>query len=127
MVGKTALGKYRLLRSIGSGSNAEVFLAEPLRAPEYRVVVKRRQNFFASRRQHAKGWCGPERSLRGRSYPARKFGLGGNDRPLGLQNAIIEIADRRPSAERIHCRTAATAQRAKRAGGLQIDIGFEFL
>ncbi len=41
MVGKTALGKYRLLRSIGSGSNAEVFLAEPLRAPEYRVVVKR--------------------------------------------------------------------------------------
>jgi serine/threonine protein kinase len=41
MVGKTALGRYRLLRSLGSGSNAEVFLAEPLRAPEYRVVVKR--------------------------------------------------------------------------------------
>ena len=41
MVGKTALGKYRLLRVLGSGSNAEVFLAEPVRAPEFRVVVKR--------------------------------------------------------------------------------------
>lgn len=41
MVGKTALGKYKLLRSLGSGSNAEVFLAEPIRFPEYRVVVKR--------------------------------------------------------------------------------------
>jgi serine/threonine protein kinase len=41
MVGKTALGRYRLLRSLGSGSNAEVFLAQPLRFPEYRVVVKR--------------------------------------------------------------------------------------
>ena len=41
MVGKTALGKYRLLRSLGSGSNAEVFLAEPIFHPQYRVVVKR--------------------------------------------------------------------------------------
>ncbi len=41
MVGKTALGRYRLLRSLGSGSNAEVFLAEPIYHPQYRVVVKR--------------------------------------------------------------------------------------
>src|SRR5262245_13499296 len=41
MVGKIALGKYRLLRSLGQGSNAEVFLAEPTRYPNYRVVVKR--------------------------------------------------------------------------------------
>ena len=41
MVGKTALGKYRLLRSLGSGSNGEAFLAEPVKFPEYRVVVKR--------------------------------------------------------------------------------------
>jgi serine/threonine protein kinase len=40
MIGKTALGKYRLIRSLGSGSNAEVFLAEPL-GPGDRVVVKR--------------------------------------------------------------------------------------
>jgi serine/threonine protein kinase len=41
MVGKVALGKYRLLRSLGSGSNGEAFLAEPLRFPQSRVVVKR--------------------------------------------------------------------------------------
>jgi eukaryotic-like serine/threonine-protein kinase len=41
MVGQTALGKYRLLRSLGSGSNGEAFLAEPVKFPEYRVVVKR--------------------------------------------------------------------------------------
>ncbi|QJW99818.1 serine/threonine protein kinase [Frigoriglobus tundricola] len=41
MVGKTALGRYRLLRSLGSGSNAEVFLAEPLRGAGDTVVVKR--------------------------------------------------------------------------------------
>ena len=40
MVGKVALGKYRLLRSLGSGSNGEAFLAVPVRFPEYRVVVK---------------------------------------------------------------------------------------
>ncbi len=41
MAGTTALGKYRLLHALGSGSNAEVFLAEPLNHPNYRVVVKR--------------------------------------------------------------------------------------
>ena len=43
MLGKTALGKYRLVRLLGQGSNAEVFLAEPLRhGPP--VVVKRIQD-----------------------------------------------------------------------------------
>ena len=41
MVGKIALGKYRLLRSLGAGSNAEVFLAEVIRSPKDWVVVKR--------------------------------------------------------------------------------------
>ena len=41
MVGKIALGKYRLLRSLGAGSNAEVFLAEVVRSPKEWVVVKR--------------------------------------------------------------------------------------
>lgn len=41
MLGKIALGRYRLVRSLGSGSNAEVFLAEPLHGPGEWVVVKR--------------------------------------------------------------------------------------
>jgi hypothetical protein len=41
MVGKIALGKYRLLQSLGSGSNGEVYYAEPIQFPEFRVVVKR--------------------------------------------------------------------------------------
>ncbi len=40
MLGQVALGKYRLLRPLGRGSNAEVFLAEPIREPGNRVVVK---------------------------------------------------------------------------------------
>ena len=47
MLGKTALGKYRLVRLLGQGSNAEVFLAEPLRhGPS--VVVKRIQDHIVA-------------------------------------------------------------------------------
>lgn len=41
MLGQKAIGKYRLLSLLGSGSNGEVFLAEPIRFPKQRVVVKR--------------------------------------------------------------------------------------
>lgn len=41
MLGKTALGRYRMVRLLGSGSNAEVFLAEPLRSGDDWAVVKR--------------------------------------------------------------------------------------
>src|SRR4051812_27602496 len=41
MLGKLALGKYRLIRPLGSGSNAEVFLAESTQSPHGQVVVKR--------------------------------------------------------------------------------------
>jgi serine/threonine protein kinase len=44
MLGKSALGKYTLLKSLGSGSNAEVYLAQPVRYPDHRVVVKRIHN-----------------------------------------------------------------------------------
>jgi serine/threonine protein kinase len=41
MLGKTVFGRYRLVRSLGSGSNAEVFLAEPLTGTGDWVVIKR--------------------------------------------------------------------------------------
>jgi len=37
----TALGKYRLLKPLGRGSNAEVFLAQSVYDPSQQVVVKR--------------------------------------------------------------------------------------
>ena len=40
MVGRTALGKYKLLKPLGAGSNAEVFLAQPGKGGPP-VVVKR--------------------------------------------------------------------------------------
>jgi serine/threonine protein kinase len=47
MLGQTALGKYRLARLLGQGSNADVFLAEPLRhGPP--VVVKRIHSHIVS-------------------------------------------------------------------------------
>ena len=48
MLGKDALGKYRLLRQIGSGGNASVFLAAPLNYPNRRVVVKRIHDHIAA-------------------------------------------------------------------------------
>ena len=41
MVGKTALGRYRLRRPLGQGSNAQVYLADCLDDPPRQVVVKR--------------------------------------------------------------------------------------
>ncbi len=41
MLGKTALGKYQLVRSLGRGSNAEVFLAQMVHEPGPPVVIKR--------------------------------------------------------------------------------------
>ena len=51
MLGKIALGKYRLLRRLGNGSNAEVFLAQPVSGGDRQVVVKR---IFPHVAQHPK-------------------------------------------------------------------------
>lgn len=41
MIGRTMLGRYRIDRFLGAGSNADVFLAQPLHPPMMPVVVKR--------------------------------------------------------------------------------------
>jgi serine/threonine protein kinase len=69
MVGKTALGKYRLLRSLGSGSNAEVFLAEPLGFETHRVVVKRIHDQVVARPHFRKLFDAEVRSMANFSHP----------------------------------------------------------
>ncbi|MCZ2343970.1 MAG: serine/threonine protein kinase [Bacteroidales bacterium] len=41
VIGMTALGRYQILRFLGAGSNADVFLARPTTPPHTPVVVKR--------------------------------------------------------------------------------------
>jgi serine/threonine protein kinase len=69
MLGKTALGKYRLLRPLGSGSNAEVFLAEPVRYPNYRVVVKRIHDHVARHPKFRQLFEAEVRSLANFTHP----------------------------------------------------------
>ncbi len=69
MVGQTALGKYRLLKPLGSGSNGEVFLAEPLRYPNFRVVVKRVHDHAANHPKFRQLFEAEVRSMRNFSHP----------------------------------------------------------
>lgn len=41
IIGSTALGRYQILRFLGAGSNADVYLARPVTPPHTPVVVKR--------------------------------------------------------------------------------------
>jgi hypothetical protein len=69
MVGKTALGRYRLLRSLGSGSNGEAFLAQPLQFPEYRVVVKRIHDHAAAHPKFRQQFEAEVRSMANFDHP----------------------------------------------------------
>ena len=69
MLGKLALGKYRLLQSLGSGSNAEVFLAEPADHPNYRVVVKRVHDHIVTHPKFRKLFDAEVRSMANFSHP----------------------------------------------------------
>ncbi|MBX9624506.1 MAG: serine/threonine protein kinase [Gemmataceae bacterium] len=69
MLGTLALGKYRLLRPLGAGSNAAVYLAEPADRPGERVVVKRVRPEAAAHPTFARLFAAEVRSLAGLAHP----------------------------------------------------------
>ena len=69
MLGTLALGKYRLLRPLGAGNNAAVFLAEPAACPSERVVVKRVHPHVAAHPTFRRMFAAEVRSLAELSHP----------------------------------------------------------
>ncbi|MBX9583810.1 MAG: serine/threonine protein kinase [Gemmataceae bacterium] len=69
MFGTVALGKYRLLRPLGAGTNAAVYLAEPVGRPGERVVVKRVHPEAAAHPTFARLFAAEVRSLANLAHP----------------------------------------------------------
>jgi serine/threonine protein kinase len=84
MLGKKALGKYRLVRSLGSGSNGEAFLAEPVDQPGSNVVVKRVHDHVVSHHKFRQLFEAEVRSMAEFAHPyAVRFLDASLDDPLG--------------------------------------------
>lgn len=84
MVGTKALGKYRLLRLLGRGSNAEVFLAQPLHDPDKRVVVKRIHDHIVSDPKFRQMFDAEVRSMAKFTHPySTRFLEAALDDPIG--------------------------------------------
>jgi serine/threonine protein kinase len=83
MLGNTALGKYRIVRSLGRGSNAEVFLADPIRhGPP--VVVKRIHDHIVQHPKFRQLFEAEVRSMANFCHPyAVEFLEAAIDDPLG--------------------------------------------
>jgi serine/threonine protein kinase len=84
MIGKIALGKYRLQQSLGQGSNGEVFLAEPFQQPTTLVVVKRIHDHVVEHPKFRQLFEAEVRSMARFSHPyAVQFLEASIDDPLG--------------------------------------------
>lgn len=84
MIGKTALGKFRLVRSLGKGSNAEVFLAEPTYCPSQLVVVKRIHDHVVTHEKFRQLFNAEVKSMSRFSHPyAVQFLEAAIDDPIG--------------------------------------------
>jgi len=84
MLGTKTDRNYRVIRSLGQGSNAEVFLAQPLRAPETRVVLKRIHRHVAALPKFRQLFDAEVRSMAKFSHPyAVRFISASLDDPNG--------------------------------------------
>ncbi|MBA4066790.1 MAG: hypothetical protein C0501_24400 [Isosphaera sp.] len=84
MQGKLALGRYRLARPLGRGSNAEVFLAHPVADPARPVVVKRVHPHVAEHPKFRQRFAAEVRSMANFAHPyAVRFLEASLDDPLG--------------------------------------------
>lgn len=84
VIGMTALGRYQLLRYLGAGSNADVFLARPNTPPHTPVVVKRIKPHVAQTPRFRQFFDNEVRSMQSFEHPfVVKFWDASLDDPLG--------------------------------------------
>ena len=84
VIGMTALGRFQILRFLGAGSNADVFLARPTAPPHTPVVVKRIKDHIAQTPRFRQFFDNEVRSMQSFRHPyAVRFWDASVDDPLG--------------------------------------------
>ena len=84
VIGMAALGRYQILRFLGAGSNADVFLARPVSPPHTPVVVKRIKDHVAKTPRFRQFFDNEVRSMQSFQHPyIVRFMDASVDDPLG--------------------------------------------